>query len=71
MGQNEENNNPKNAPYRSQHFHFAGRFLASLERNCNDNPILSRGPDRADWFVDEKLESKAKKTRTNRSRDTP
>jgi hypothetical protein len=25
MDQNEENNNPKKAAYRSQHFHFAGQ----------------------------------------------
>jgi len=44
VDQNEEHDNPKDAPYHFQYFYSLVRLFACLDWNCNDNRMLSRGP---------------------------
>ncbi len=43
VDQGKEYDNPKNAAYHLQHFHWLVRLFASLDWNCNDNRMLDRG----------------------------
>src|SRR6266536_4407239 len=50
VDQGKEYDNPKNAAYDLQYFHWLVRLFAPLECNCNDNRMLGRGSAETDSF---------------------